>query len=76
VADAGLGYRGGALVFAAGLAVVAGAFYFTKVSRTLLFWAAFIVTRPGATVEDFLDKPRLTAGASLPRVAFAQSLPG
>ena len=54
----GLGYEGGALVFAAGLAVIAGLYYWTNISRVLLFWAAFILTRPlGATVGDFLDKP-------------------
>src|SRR5258706_10541746 len=54
----GLGYERGALVFAAGLVVVAAAYFFTNASRTLLFWSAFILTRPlGATVGDFLDKP-------------------
>jgi len=54
----GLGYEGGALVFGAGLAIVAAAYYWTNVSRVTLFWAAFILTRPlGATVGDFLDKP-------------------
>ncbi|HLJ62507.1 MAG TPA: hypothetical protein VKT70_00255 [Stellaceae bacterium] len=54
----GFGYAGGALVFGAGLAVVAALYYWTKVSRVFLFWAAFILTRPlGATVGDFLDKP-------------------
>ena len=58
IADAGLGYGGGALVFGAGLAVLATAYFWTSVSRVLLFWAAFILTRPlGATVGDFLDKP-------------------
>ena len=53
-----LGYEGGALVFGAGLAPVAAAYFFTNVSRTLLFWAAFILTRPlGATLGDLLDKP-------------------
>jgi uncharacterized membrane-anchored protein len=55
----GLGYGGGALVFGAGLLVLA-ILYFTgrKVNRVFLFWAAFILTRPlGATVGDFLDKP-------------------
>ena len=56
--DTGLGYEGGALVFAACLAVVVVAYFFTQISRTLLFWAAFILTRPlGATVGDLLDKP-------------------
>ena len=58
LADTGLGYEGGALVFGAGLAVVAAAYYWTDISRVLLFWAAFILTRPlGATVGDFIDKP-------------------
>jgi uncharacterized membrane-anchored protein len=53
-----LGYEGGALVFAAGLAVLVILYYATGVSRVFLFWAAFILTRPlGATVGDFLDKP-------------------
>jgi len=53
-----LGYERGALVFGAGLALVAAAYLFTNVSRTLLFWAAFILTRPlGATLGDLLDKP-------------------
>jgi len=54
----GLGYEAGAVVFAAGLAVVAAAYFYTKISHTLLFWAAFILTRPlGATLGDLLDKP-------------------
>jgi uncharacterized membrane-anchored protein len=59
IADStGLGYAGGALVFAAGLAVVTTVYFRTKVSRTVLFWTAFVLTRPlGATVGDFLDKP-------------------
>jgi len=60
----GLGYSGGALVFGAGLVVLA-ILYFTsrKVSHVFLFWAAFILTRPlGATVGDFLDKPVATGG--------------
>jgi uncharacterized membrane-anchored protein len=64
----GLGYEGGALVFAAGLAVVAAAYYWTNASRVLLFWAAFILTRPlGATVGDFLDKPVSDGGLALSR---------
>jgi uncharacterized iron-regulated membrane protein len=54
----GRGYEGGALVFAVGLAFVAVAYYFSKLSHALLFWAAFILARPlGGTVGDFLDKP-------------------
>jgi uncharacterized membrane-anchored protein len=64
----GLGYRGGALVFAVALAVLAIAYYRTSVSRVLLFWAAFILTRPlGATVGDFLDKPINHGGLALSR---------
>ena len=66
--DTGLGYVGGALVFAAGLAVLALAYYVTNVSRVLLFWAAFILSRPlGATVGDFLDKPVSEGGLALSR---------
>jgi uncharacterized membrane-anchored protein len=64
----GLGYKGGALVFLAALAIVAAAYYWTNVSRVLLFWAAFILTRPlGATVGDFLDKPVGDGGLALSR---------
>src|SRR6266436_4298284 len=64
----GLGYEGGALVFAAGLAVIAGLYLWTNVSRVLLFWGAFILTRPlGATVGDFLDKPIDKGGLNLSR---------
>ncbi len=66
----GLGYEGGALVFAAGLALVAAAYFWTKVSHTLLFWAAFILSRPlGATVGDLLDKPHANGGLALSRYA-------
>ena len=64
----GLGYQGGALVFAAGIAVVAALYYWTDISRVLLFWAAFILTRPlGATVGDYLDKPVHDGGLALSR---------
>lgn len=63
-----LGYERGALVFAAGLAVIAAAYFWTNVSRTLLFWSAFILTRPlGATVGDFLDKPVANGGLAFGR---------
>lgn len=66
----GLGYEGGALLFASGLVVIAAAYFWTKVSHTLLFWAAFILTRPfGATVGDFLDKPHASGGLELSRYA-------
>ena len=64
----GLGYEGGALVFTAGLVAVAALYFLTGVSRTLLFWAAFILTRPlGATVGDLLDKPVANGGMALSR---------
>ena len=64
----GLGYEGGALVFAAALAVLAGLYFWSNLSRVLLFWAAFILTRPlGATVGDLLDKPVSNGGLALSR---------
>ena len=64
----GLGYLRGALVFSTALAVVAVAYHRTKVSRVLLFWAAFILTRPlGATVGDFFDKPLNQGGLNVSR---------
>ncbi len=64
----GLGYLGGATVFVILLAVVAGLYYSTKISRTFLFWAAFILTRPlGAVLGDFLDKPLDHGGLALSR---------
>jgi len=58
----------GALVFAAGLLAVAAAYFYTNVSRTMLFWTAFILTRPlGATVGDQLDKPHASGGLALSR---------
>lgn len=64
----GLGYVGGALLFSGLLAIVAALYFWTKVSRVLLFWAAFILTRPlGATVGDFLDKPLDHGGLALSR---------
>jgi uncharacterized membrane-anchored protein len=66
--DTGLGYEGGALVFAAGLALIAAAYFLTGISRTLLFWAAFILTRPlGATLGDLLDKPLGNGGLAFSR---------
>jgi uncharacterized membrane-anchored protein len=64
----GLGYEGSALVFGAALLVVAGLYFYTNVSRTLLFWTAFILTRPlGATIGDLLDKPVKNGGLALGR---------
>jgi uncharacterized membrane-anchored protein len=71
VADTnGFGYERGAYVFGAGLAVVAGAYYFTRSSHALLFWTAFILTRPlGATLGDLLDKPIDQGGFAVDRFA-------
>ncbi len=65
---AGLGYEGGALVFGALLGLLVIAYYKTSISRTLLFWAAFILTRPlGAVLGDLLDKPLDAGGLALSR---------
>ena len=65
---AGLGYGGGAIAFSGLLVLVVAAYYWSSVSRTLLFWAAFILTRPlGAVVGDFLDKPHAAGGLALSR---------
>ena len=68
--NTGLGYGGAAIVFGVALVVVAGLFFYTRVSRVALFWAAFILTRPlGAAVGDFLDKPMASGGLALGRFA-------
>ena len=65
---AGLGYTDGAIVFSILLAIVVAAYYWTRISRTALFWAAFILTRPlGAVVGDLLDKPVSAGGLALSR---------
>lgn len=72
---AGLGYGGGAIVFSVLLAVVAAAYYRTRISRTVLFWVAFILTRPlGAVVGDFLDKPLNAGGLALSRYSASAAL--
>jgi uncharacterized membrane-anchored protein len=68
IADAGLGYEGGAIVFGILLAVVAALYFWTGISRVALFWIAFILTRPlGATVGDFFDKPVAQGGLNVSR---------
>ncbi len=58
IADSSLGYGGGALFFGALLAVIAAFYFWTRLSHVMLFWAAFILTRPlGATLGDLFDKP-------------------
>lgn len=64
----GFGYQGSALVFGSALLLIAAAYFWTRVSRTALFWAAFILSRPlGATVGDFLDKPVANGGLAMSR---------
>jgi len=71
----GLGYEGGALVFAAGLVLITLAYFHTSISRTFLFWSAFIITRPlGATLGDLLDKPLDQGGLDLSRYAASATL--
>jgi uncharacterized membrane-anchored protein len=73
--DGGLGYEGGALVFGAALLVIAALYFFTRISHTLLFWAAFILTRPlGATLGDTLTKPLADGGLNLGRIVSSLAL--
>jgi uncharacterized membrane-anchored protein len=73
----GLGYEGGALVFGAALLIVAGLYFYTNVSRTFLFWTAFILTRPlGATIGDLLDKSVKNGGLALGRFEASAVLAG
>ena len=66
--DGGLGYAGGAALFGGLLALLVLAWWRTGISRVVLFWAAFILTRPlGATVGDFLDKPLAQGGLGFGR---------
>lgn len=70
-----LGYSGAAIVFGAMLVLIAAAYFWTKISRTALFWSAFIITRPlGAVVGDFLDKPRAHGGLELSRYTATAAL--
>ena len=73
--SAGLGYTGAMLIFGGLLVVLAGLYFWTSVSRTALFWAAFVLTRPlGAVVGDFLDKPIESGGLALSRFAASGAL--
>ena len=75
VADAGPGYSGGALIFGAMLVVLALVYYATGINRVILFWAAFILTRPlGATVGDFIDKPVTKGGLEFSRPVASMAL--
>lgn len=74
---AGLGYTGGAVVFSGMLLIIAVAYYRTKITHTVLFWAAFILTRPlGAVVGDFLDKPLVKGGLALSRYSASAAILG
>ncbi len=73
----GLGYGGAAVIFGGLLAVVAALYFWSRVSRTALFWAAFVLTRPlGAVVGDFLDKPVAKGGLELSRFGASAALFG
>jgi uncharacterized membrane-anchored protein len=75
--DAGLGYAGGAALFGGLLALVAAAYFWTRLSHTLLFWLAFVLTRPlGAVVGDLLDKPLDHGGLALSRYTATAALLG
>jgi len=72
---AGLGYGGGAIIFGTMLAAIAAAYFWTKISHTVLFWAAFILTRPlGAVIGDYLDKPIAKGGLDLSRYSASAAL--
>lgn len=65
---AGLGYTGGIALFSGLILLLVALHFLTRVSKTLLFWAAFVLTRPlGAVVGDFLDKPLSSGGLDLSR---------
>jgi Uncharacterized membrane-anchored protein conserved in bacteria len=73
--SAGLGYLGAAAIFGGLLALVAAAYFRTRMSHTMLFWAAFVLTRPlGAVVGDFLDKPIAKGGLELSRYTASAAL--
>lgn len=73
--SAGLGYVGAAYIFSAGLVAVLALYLLTKLSRTLLFWLAFVITRPlGAVVGDYLDKPIAQGGLELSRYSATATL--
>lgn len=76
VADTeGLGYAASAVIFGCTLGITAVFYYKTKISHTILFWTAFILTRPlGAVVGDFLDKPVSEGGLALSRYTATATL--
>ncbi len=75
VADSGPGYEGGALIFAGCIALVALLYFFTRLSHSVLFWAAFVLTRPlGATLGDLLTKPVANGGLNLSRYSSSAAI--
>jgi len=73
--SAGLGYRGAAIIFSGFLLIVAACHFWTRISKTVLFWLAFVLTRPlGAVVGDFLDKPLAQGGLNLSRYSASAAL--
>ena len=71
----GFGFEGGALVFGGLIALIAVAYFVTNIPRTILFWAAFILTRPlGATLGDILTKPLAHGGLNLDRIQSSLAL--
>ena len=72
---AGFGYLGAAAVFGGAITVVAILYYRTSISRALLFWASFVLTRPlGAALGDFLDKPHAHGGLAFDRFTASAAL--
>jgi uncharacterized membrane-anchored protein len=64
-----LGFENAALIFGGALVIIAALNFWTRLSRTALFWAAFVLTRPlGATLGDLLDKPHIDGGLALSRL--------
>ncbi|MGP5493043.1 hypothetical protein ACTXMI_13150, partial [Psychrobacter celer] len=71
----GMGYTTSAIIFGSLLALIALAHFYTKISKTLLFWSAFVLTRPlGAVLGDFLDKPIDHGGLALSRFGASAAL--
>jgi uncharacterized membrane-anchored protein len=68
IADSSLGYGGGAAFFGALLLILAAFYWWRRIDHVLLFWAAFILTRPlGATLGDLFDKPIASGGFNMSR---------
>jgi uncharacterized membrane-anchored protein len=75
--DTGLGFEKGALIFSGLIALVAAAHFFTRLPKSVLFWSAYVLTRPlGATLGDTLTKPREEGGLAMGRIACTLALLG